>query len=199
MGQAPDIRQLQERIALYEDMKAYRDLYELMFPGLHRFALAMVRSHEPAEEIVSDVFIKVWQLRSRLMEIQNLRVYLFTVTKNFSLNYITQNSRQAVMHIDLLDFDLQMDLRGPAELCISADLLYHIRKSIQELPPRCRTIFQLVKEDGMKYREVAEILNLSVLTVRNQLALAVRKLGEAIPTYLYTDLAKFHTTPDSAN
>jgi RNA polymerase sigma-70 factor (family 1) len=178
------IHELQTRVALYEDMKAYKELYYLFFDGLHRFSFSFVKSKEAAEEIVSDVFIKVWQMRSRLTEINNLKVYLFTVTKNFSINYIQRNYKNASLSIDAMDIEPVIELGNPEELCISSETLQTIRKIIQELPPQCRLIFQLIKEDGLKYKEAAEVLNISVLTVRNQLAIAIRKIGAALPPHI---------------
>jgi RNA polymerase sigma-70 factor (family 1) len=184
MREIAAIIELQERIALYEDMKAYGQLYELLYEGLYRLAYSMVKSSEVAEEIVSDVFIKLWQIRGKLMEIEHLRVYLFTIAKNFSLNYITKNYKNITVSLDAVDVEPVMEFNGPAELCISADMVRQIRKAIQQLPPQCRLIFQLVKEEGLKYKEVAAILGISPLTVRNQLAIAIRKMGEVLPGYL---------------
>jgi len=178
------IWEIQQRIAFYEDMKAYNQLYELLSDGLHRFSYSLVKSNEIAEEIVSDVFIKVWQIRSKLMEIENLRVYLYTIAKNFSLNYITKNYKNRVISLDTIDVEAVIEVNGPAEMCISADLVKQIRQVIRQLPPQCKLIFQLVKEDGLRYKEVAAILDLSPLTVRNQLAIAIRKIGETLPAYL---------------
>src|SRR5450631_3034314 len=184
MREIAAIIELQERIALYEDMKAYGQLYELLYEGLYRLAYSLVRSSEVAEEIVSDVFIKLWQIRGKLMEIEHLRVYLFTIAKNFSLNYITKNYKNITVSLDAVDVEPVVELSGPAEMCISADMVRQIRKAIQQLPPQCRLIFQLVKEEGLRYKEVAAILEISPLTVRNQLAIAVRKIGEVLPGYL---------------
>ena len=92
------IAELQQRIALFEDMDAYKELYRLYFDGLQRFAYSFVKSSEVAEEIVSDVFIKIWQIRNRLTEIDNLQVYLYTIARNFSINYIqrTQKIRHCI-------------------------------------------------------------------------------------------------------
>ena len=177
------IEDLQQRIALYEDMKAYEELYYLCFDGLHRFSFSFVKSNEVAEEIVSDVFLKIWQLRGRLAEIENLRVYLYTIAKNFSLNYIQRSYKNPALHIDDMDIEASIEFTSPEELLISAEMLKTIRLVILQLPPQCRLIFQLVKEDGLKYKEVASILDLSVLTVRNQLAIAVRKIGTALPDF----------------
>ena len=139
------IRELQNKIALYEDMRSYESLYQLMFDHLHRFSYSIVKSEEAAEEIVSDVFIKIWQIRDRLTEIDNLKVYLFTITKNFSINYIHKHYKNIPCSIDEMDIEPVLGLSNPEELCISGEIITRIKKAIQELPPQCRLIFQLVK------------------------------------------------------
>jgi len=183
LNQAATIRELQHEIALYEDLRAYRLLYDLLFNSLHRFSYAFVKSNEAAEEIVSDVFVKLWQIRSRLMEIENLKEYLYIITKNFSLNYISKNYKHPVTALDAIDLETVIHIRNPEEICISAEIVNRIKQVIQTLSPRCRMIFQLVREEDLRYKEVASILNISVFTVRNQLAIAVRKIGEALPDY----------------
>lgn len=178
------INDLQKRIALFEDMKAYRELYEMLFYNLQRFSCAFVKSRETAEEIVSDVFIKVWQMRGRLTEIRNLKEYLYIITKNFSLNYLTKNYKNKTVCLDDIQFETVAQIRTPEDLYISADMLNHIRETIGQLPPKCKIIFQLIREDGLQYKEVASILNISVFTVRNQLAIAVKKIGETLPQNL---------------
>ena len=182
------ITELQNRIALYEDMKAYKALYDMLFASLHRFSFSMVKSKEVAEEIVSDVFIKIWQIRDRLPEIGNLKVYLYTITKNFSLNYIQRNYKNSPVSIDALDIDPMISYGTPEDLCITAEIIARLKEAVHELPPQCRLIFQLVKEDGLKYKEAAEILNISVFTVRNQLAIAIQKLAQALPSYIQQPL-----------
>jgi len=176
------IWEIQQRIALYEDIKAYNQLYASLSGGLYHFCRSLVKSNEIAEEIVSDVFLKVWQIRARLMEIENLKVYLYTVAKNLSLKYLGKKYRSTLVSLDSID--IETTIGGPLEMCISADLVNQIRRVIQELPPQCKLVFQLVKEGGLKYKEVAAILDISPLTVRNQLAIAIRKIGETLPAYL---------------
>ena len=178
------IRSLKERIALYEDMQAYHALYDLFFTNLHRFCFSFVKSSEAAEEIVSDVFIKLWQIRNKLPEIENLKVYLYQIAKNFCLNYITRHFKNPVASLDEIDIEAVISLDNPEELCISADIINTIQQTIRQLPPQCRLIFQMVKEDGMRYKEVADILHISVLTVRNQVAIATKKIAEALPAYI---------------
>ena len=69
-------------------------------------------------------------------------------------------------------------------MLISVEIVQRINKAINDLPPKCRLIFKLVKEDGLKYREAAEVMNISVLTVRNQLAIAIKKIAGSLPAYM---------------
>ncbi|RPD48132.1 RNA polymerase sigma-70 factor [Paracnuella aquatica] len=189
MNELATITALQQRIALYEDMRAYQELYGLLFSRLFHFSYAMVRSREAAEEIVSDVFIKLWQMRNELGKVAALKVYLYTITRNFSLNYITRNHKHHWESLEAFDEADFMNPVTPEELAISADMHQRIQEAIRQLPPQCRIIFQLVREDGLKYREVAEVLQLSVLTVRNQMSIAVRKIAAALPPSLRRQFA----------
>lgn len=179
--EADQIRKLQEKIALYEDMRAYEELYVLLAKGLHRFCAAFVKSGEAAEEIVSDVFIKLWLIRGRLTEIENLKVYAYTIARNFCYNYLTRHYKKVVLSLDDVDPDILFTAEDPEALCISSDAIEKIRQAVRQLPPQCRMIFQLVREEGMPYKDVAEVLHVSVLTVRNQVAIATRKIAALLP------------------
>jgi RNA polymerase sigma-70 factor (ECF subfamily) len=168
------------RIALSEDMQAYKELYLLMYPNLHKFSYSFTRSKEVAEEVVSDVFIKLWQIRSQLSSINNLSVYLYRITKNLSLNYLAQASRNPAIPSEHTDIESAIDFRDPEDLYISKETIKKIKLLIQELPPQCKVIFVLVREHGLTYNDVAEILNISVFTVRNQLVIATKKIAEAL-------------------
>lgn len=189
---AATIQELQKRIALYEDSKAYKELYDLLFDGLHRFSFSLVKSSEAAEEIVSDVYIKIWQIRSRLAEIDNLKVYMYTITKNFSLNYIARNYKSPVTSLDNIEVEAVIGISNPEELCISAETVNAIQGVIRDLPPQCKLVFQLIKEDGLSYKEASAVLNLSVFTVRNQLAIAIRKIAAALPAYMLSSVKELN-------
>jgi RNA polymerase sigma-70 factor (ECF subfamily) len=140
----------------------------------------MVKSRESAEEIVSDVFIRIWEKRRDLEKIENLKVYLYVSVRNTALNYLSQQKRTITNPLDEFHAEFTSIYFDPEQLLITADMLALIRKSIDQLPPKCKIIFKLVKEDGLKYREVAEILNLSVKTVENQVAIALQKIGNTV-------------------
>jgi RNA polymerase sigma-70 factor, Bacteroides expansion family 1 len=177
------ISHLQQRIALCEDMKAYRRLYELLYERLFWFSYSFVKSREVAEEIVSDVFIKIWNIRDELRSVDNLTVYLYIIAKNCSLNYITKKYRYPQVSLDDIQFEVVSNI-NPEELYISAELGKKIREVIAQLPTQCRFIFQMVREDGLKPKEVAEILSIAEMTVRNQLTIAARKIALALQPHL---------------
>ena len=140
----------------------------------------MVKSKESAEEIVSDVFIKVWEKRKELEKISNLKVYLYVSTRNTALNYLNLEKRTHTNPIEEFQAEFASIYFDPEQLMITADMLALIKRSIDQLPTKCKIIFRLIKEDGLKYREVAEILNISVKTVENQLAIALQKIGNTV-------------------
>ena len=170
------------RIALAEDMKAYKELYLLMFHNLHRFSCSLVKSKEVAEEIVSDVFIKLWQIRNQLNTIQNLKVYLYCITKNLSLNYLAKASRNPSVQLEQIEVESVIEFKTPEDIYISNEIIRNLKLAIQELPPQCRIIFLLVRDQALSYKEVAKILNISVFTVRNQVAIATKKIADMLPS-----------------
>ena len=177
------IAELQQKISLCEDMKAYRQLFDLLYERLFWFSYSFVKSREAAEEIVSDVFIKLWNIRDRLSDIDNLAVFLYTIAKNFSLNYITKNYKYPQVSLDELQLEIVSSV-NPEDLYISTEMVNKINDTIRRLPSQCRLIFQMVREDGLKQKEVASILHLSEITVRNQLTIAAKKIAQAIQPQL---------------
>jgi RNA polymerase sigma-70 factor (family 1) len=181
MISAERIQYLQQRIAQFDDQHAYRLLFTELYPYLYPFAKALVKAKEPAEEVVSDVFIKIWEKRGELDKIDNLKVYLYVATRHLALNYLDKQRRNATNSLDQFQTPELISIGvDPEQLLITADMMVLLRKAIDQLPPKCRIIFKLVKEDGLKYREVAEVLNISIKTVENQLAIALQKLGSAV-------------------
>lgn len=174
------IQYLQQRIAHFDDQQAYKDLFTSFYPYLFNFARTLVKTKETAEEVVSDVFIRIWERRNELDKVENLKVYLYVSTRNTAYNYLEKQKRTATNSIDDYQAEFTSVYFDPEQLLITADMLALIQKAIDQLPPKCKIIFKLVKEDGLKYRDVAEILNISIKTVENQLAIALYKLGTAV-------------------
>ena len=153
------------------------ELYKVFSKRLHHFARVITRSPEVAEEIVEDVFVKLWSNRHRINEVENLTVYLYVAVKNRSLNAISQKAADLIKApFDDLDIEAGQVVTDPYNLLVTAEMMKRMQQAVDNLPPRCKMIFKLVREDGLKHREVAEILNISINTVDVQMAIAIKKI-----------------------
>lgn len=171
------MQQLLQRIQLYDDQLAFKQLYQLLFFRLYQFAYSYVHSKETAEEVVNDVFLGLWQKRETLHTIKNVNVYLYVSVKNASLNQLRKSKQSPPLSLDDLNLDhLQLNA-NPESGMITKELQQKIQLAVNQLPPRCKLIFKLIKEDGLSYKEVASILEISVKTVDTQLYLALKKLS----------------------
>jgi RNA polymerase sigma-70 factor (ECF subfamily) len=142
-----------------------------------------VNQKEIAEEIVSDVFVKCWLNRKTLTEILNPETYLFVAVKNQSLNHIKKYSSIHLVQIDETNSVEFVNTFNPQKEIENKELIFRMDKAITALPQQCRIVFRLIKEDGMKYKEVAEILNISPRTVQTQLFRAIKKLSVVLSNY----------------
>ena len=170
---------IKEKIAL-GDEKAFRQLFDCFAPKLIQFAFAIVREKDGSVEIVDEVFIKIWKQKELAPLIRNLKVYLYSAVKNTALNYLSGKARSAITEpFDFVTVQLQ-DEHCPEQQLITSEIFEKIRAAVEELPPRCKIIFKLVREDGLKYKEVAEILNISVNTIDAQMVIAVKRISEKV-------------------
>ncbi len=158
---------------------AFNNLFRHFYLNLVHFAMDIVHSKSAAEEIVSDVFVKIWQQQQDIMRIQNLRVFLFVAVKNRSYNYLRDHSGWTV---ELTDDNVSVLVQGsdPESDLHFRELQLQLHKVIEALPEQCRLVYKLVREDGLKFREVAEILQISPRTVETQLYRAVRKIRKVL-------------------
>jgi RNA polymerase sigma-70 factor (family 1) len=177
---AAKIKYLQEQIARNDDTFAYKELFVSFYNPLLRFAVTLVKSREQAEEVVSDVFINVWEKRKRINSITNLKVYLFIAVKNTSLNYLSRQNKNLTDSVDEAGIEFKSIYFDPEQLMVTAEMVARIKAAIEELPPKCKLIFKLIKEEELKYRDVADILNISLKTVESQITIALKKIGTSI-------------------
>ena len=174
------LRELQTRIANNDDT-AFTQLYLHFGKKLIHFSISLVRSKEIAEELVEDVFVKLWANRDHITEIENLTVYLYVAVKNKSLNALSQKAKELVAaSFDYLDTTVDEFATDPYDLMITAEMMGRMHQAIESLPPRCKMIFKLIREDGLRYKEVGDILNISVNTIDAQMAIAVKKICTAL-------------------
>ncbi|MDO9373832.1 MAG: RNA polymerase sigma-70 factor [Bacteroidota bacterium] len=172
------IHELQQRIAEYEDQVAYKTLFFQFFLPLKSFAFSIVKSKEAAEEIVSDILIEIWARRKSLTQVEDLKMYLYVSVRNASLRRLQQLRKSSVLSLDEVAVDFaSLDQNGESIL-LTQELAADIEHAIQQLPQKCKLIFKLAKEDQLKYKEIAVLLNISVKTIDHQVSIAVKKISE---------------------
>ena len=178
-----DILDLWRLISIHDDDKAFESLFYLLNTPLIKFSMMYVHQKEAAEEIVSDIFVKCWMSRKSLTDVHNMDTYLFVAVKNQSLNYLKKYSHIHLVQIEDTNETKFVKTFNPQEELEKKELLFKMEQSIEALPQQCRIIFRLIKEDGIKYKEVAEILNISPRTVQTQLFRAMKKLSFVLSDY----------------
>jgi RNA polymerase sigma-70 factor (ECF subfamily) len=166
-----------DKLTALNDEPAFEQFYREYFIRLYRFCFSIIHQKEAAEEIVNDVFLNLWKQRNRSSEIENLDLYLYVSVKNLSLNCLRNNHFAHTIDIELTCNDHIHFAPDPETLLVSSENIKKINAAINQLPPRCKLIFKLIKEDGLKYKDVATLLNLSVKTVEAQLVIAVKKIA----------------------
>ena len=158
------------------DEYAFRELYEFFLPGLISFAASILKNRSQAEDVVEDVFLKLWENRKSLINIQRVSFYLYKAVRYTSIDAIERQKKFISISFDEVGESFSFTFEPEDDSLINKENCLKISNAINQLPTRCRLIFRLIKEEGMKYREVADLLNLSEKTVENQMNIAVKKL-----------------------
>jgi len=179
MNNSEDLSGLSGRIA-NDDQLAYRQLFILFYNKLSRFVMGFTKSKELTEEIVSDVFINIWRRRKNIEEIKNLKLYLYVSAKNITFNYLKKLHRENLTDLDSVEIEPEDPFADPGAALITREMNLKLKSAINDLPPRCKLIFTLIKEDGLTYKQTATLLDISVSTVEHQLSIALKKISSSI-------------------
>ncbi len=166
------------KVAFSDSEQAYREMFDLLYLPVKKFAFCILRSNEAAEEISEDVLIALWKNRKTLHEIENVHVYALVIAKNLSLNLLKKNSKNKTSSIDEVDMNFFFDGSSPEQIIIDNELKKRLENAIQSLPPKCQFVFKLAKENNLSYKEIGEILSISVKTVDAHLVAATQKLAK---------------------
>ncbi len=183
MKNEPNIQKLLDRISIGNGELAFQQLFELYVCGLSRFSFSILRNKELAEEAVSDVFFNIWVHRAKMAEIENFKAYLFTSARNTALNYLDKEKREKAASLEDISVSMPINEICPESELISKELKEAIGLAIDHLPECCKLIYSLAKIEQLKYKEIAQILDISVKTIDHQLTIAVKKIGEEIINY----------------
>ena len=171
------------------DESAFEELFRKYFTGLCIYACEFVKRNEVAEEIVEDVFCKIWEKRKSLEVTVSLKSYLYRSVYNTSLNYLKSEKHHMKNQDNLADnFENMLPISTPGDITssslLSEELEMKIEQAINSLPEKSQIIFRLSRFEGLKYSEIAEKLNLSVKTVETQISRVLKKLRVQLKDYL---------------
>lgn len=163
---------------------AFEDLFKAHFKGLHAYAYTIVKNEVIAEEIVQSIFLKLWEKRSALTIHTSIKAFLYRSVYNESLNYHKHEKVKFSFQqheVYTRGNELDDDSSNRVQL---KELEVQLQRALNKLPEGCRTIFQMSRFEDLKYREIADHLNISIKTVENQMGKALRILRAELVDFL---------------
>ncbi|MEM9885915.1 MAG: RNA polymerase sigma-70 factor [Bacteroidota bacterium] len=151
-----------------EASKVFEQLFYRHYEILCRKVMTVVHCEQAAEEIVSDVFLKIWKNRAQLTITTKLKYYLKTAVRNQAIDYLRRQARERNFKGEI-DRDYESNYTSPYEEVVGQELSQKVEAAIESLPPKGKHIFRLSRDRGMKYREIADLLNISIKTVETHM------------------------------
>lgn len=165
------------------DGEAFGQLFHAYRDKLYGFICKLSASREIAEDVVQDVFLRIWLMRGELREITHFNAFLFRMARNHAINQLMRRTRELRL--------LRERLPEPSSPYQAADeaLSYHtIHRSIEEivsrLPARQKRVYELSRDQHLKQGEIADLLHISPSTVKNHLTQALRRIQHGLEQYL---------------
>jgi RNA polymerase sigma-70 factor (ECF subfamily) len=160
---------------------AFDSIFRAYYARLVGLASAMLRDRAIAEEIVQDVMLELWRRRATLMLETTLQAYLFRATRNRALNQIRHDR---IIRRSEPDFASGAVASPADQQLVEAEIETALRQAVSELPERCREVFELSRVHGLRYAEIARVMEISIKTVEAQMGKALRLIRERLAPWL---------------
>lgn len=160
------------------DETAFCRFMECYSSRLYHYVFALIGQKEPAEEIVSDVFYEAWKNRKTLGGIENMDAWIQTITYRKAISYLRKEIGKTELSLDGIGDFIFAPIQTPDEEMISKEEMEKINNAIQQLPPKCKHVFFLAKIEGLPYKEIANLLDISVKTINNHIAFALGEIAK---------------------
>ncbi|HEY1032349.1 MAG TPA: RNA polymerase sigma-70 factor [Flavipsychrobacter sp.] len=161
----------------------FEQVFKSHFKRLHAYACTIVKDEDAAEEVVQNIFCKLWEKKEQLQSLQSVSAYLYRAVYNESLNYLKHEKVKANYQSFAVKSMSEADENAGKGRII--ELEERVAQAMSELPEQCRTIFHMSRFEDMKYREIADKMGLSIKTVENQMGKALKlmriKLADFLP------------------
>jgi RNA polymerase sigma-70 factor (ECF subfamily) len=164
------------------DKEAFERLFHHFQPGLYRFLWRMVRSEDIADDLLQNIFLKLWKNRETWRPGASISGYLYRAAKNSALNHLRDKKLGAQRFVRYEEHDADSDESHTT--VEQKELSEAIQKCIDALPQGCRTVFILSRYEAMTYREIAGTLEISAKTVDNHMGRALRLLRDCLREFI---------------
>ena len=163
-----------------DDQCAYERLFKAHYESLCRFAFRFLEDKDEAEEVVQEVFCKIWDKRKSLSFTSSFKAYVFTSVRNKCFNH---NEHMKVRHQHQAHVK-HTTSEADSGMLEEVDLERKIEEAVATLPEQCRKVFKMNRFEGLKYKEIAEQLGISPKTVENQMGKALKVMRVHLKDYL---------------
>jgi len=164
------------------DVDSFEKLFHQYYPGLCGYAESLLGKAEVAEEVVQDVFYNIWKNRETMRINKSLQGYLYRSAYNNSMMYLRKMRREHFLD-DGNTAEPEVDSPDPAQVLQLNEVSELISRTLEGLPDRTREIFHLNRQEGLKYREIADQLSISVKTVEANMGKALKALRNSMEKY----------------
>jgi RNA polymerase sigma-70 factor, ECF subfamily len=161
------------------DVKQFESLFRSSYVSLVRYARTLIKDLDTAEEIVQDLFFRIWNDKEKIKIESSLNGYLFRSVHNRCLHYIEHN-RVVERHAEEMALQLPESPESPSDILNYKELQSKIASILEKLPERCGRIFYMSRFEGLKYNEIAEKLSVSVKTVEANMGKALKEFRKEL-------------------
>lgn len=162
------------------DSYSFEQIFRKFYPSLCFFAQHFVGNHDDAEDVIEELFVKLWKKHPQFETEQHLKAFLYRSAKNACLDFIKLSERSGARNTLFAD-ERGYSEEGYLNEIIRAEIIAEVFHAIESLPPQCNKIIAMSYVDGKTNQEIADELNLSVQTVKNQKGRGLAMLKQRLP------------------
>ncbi len=165
------------------DEAAFEQVFKTHYKNLHAYSFTILKDEDEAEETVQQVFFKLWERSEQLNFSGSVAAYLYRAVHNESLNFL-KHQKVKDSHRLHVAYSMKNNAEQPQGKMARKELEEKFKQALNELPEQCRTVFQLSRFEDLKYKEIADKLDISVKTVENHMGKALKLLRTKLVDFL---------------
>lgn len=159
------------------DEHAYRELFHRHWNNVYSVALVLTKSVELAEDMVQDIFLKIWQKREHFTEVERFEDYLFIMARNHIYTELKKKARDDQFKQQVYQY-FDSGINNAEIQLLTKETQVQINKAIAQLTPQQQLVYRMSREQGLSHEEIAEKLNISRNTVRNHIVQSLKQIRE---------------------